>query len=478
MQIVSSVVQVEEVDLQGRSFSALADYFSSRPNFALLDSRGSESEAARFSFFSFAPFAWLRSKGGQAVLSFRDGGQVLLSDPFHALREVLREHRVAVERGTAPFWGGAIGYVSYEFGRQIEVLPSTVVDDLDLPDYYLPLYSFAVVLSHETGRVSVCRFDPGAKYQALSMDEILTEIDGARGEASTPQLGIARRSISAGLTKDQYFEAVGRIKQYIYAGDVYQVNMTQRFQADVSDLSPWHLYKRLTQINPAPFSAYLNCGDHFVVCSSPERFLRVEGRSVETRPIKGTVRRGTTAAEDERLRDWLVNSPKNRAELAMIVDLLRNDLGRVCVPGSVRVRAFPQIESYASLHHLSATITGELREGSTVVDLLRAAFPGGSITGAPKVRAMEIIDELEPVARGIYTGSIGYIGFNDTADLNIAIRTIIVKNGKAYVHAGGGVVADSDEQEEYEESLLKAAKLCQAIEEADLPAPSGALSLQ
>lgn len=200
-----------------------------------------------------------------------------------------------------------------------------------------------------------------------------------------------------------------------------------------------------------------------MVSSSPERFLSLNGRRVEARPIKGTIRRGTTPEEDEHNRTELFRSTKNRAELAMIVDLLRNDIGRVCMPGSVSVGSFPELESYASVHHLVTTITGDLEEGRTTVDLLKATFPGGSITGAPKIRAMEIIDELESVARGVYTGSIGYIGFDGRLDLNIAIRTAIVKDRRVYIHAGGGIVADSDEFDEYEEFLLKASKLLQAV---------------
>lgn len=409
------------------SFYELADACSSQPGFALLDSRSGDPALARYSFFSFAPYANART--------------------LSRLEQLLSQYK-----GDA---GGAIGYFAYELGRRFEILPATAVDELGLSDCNFNLYNFTFVHDKEKDQVFLRHFDVDG---GLAVDEVLRRSRCASLVAS----GAAGR-IQADFTREAYLAALRRIREYIYAGDIYQVNMTQRFKAKLNGLHPWAIYKRLMDVNPAPFAAYLNCGDHLVACSSPERFLKLEGRKIETRPIKGTVRRGGTPQQDQANRDWLLHSEKNLAELAMIVDLLRNDIGRVCTPGTVQVKAFPEIESYASVHHLVATITGELDEDKSLIDLIQATFPGGSITGVPKIRAMEIIDELEPVTRGIYTGSIGYIGFNGIADLNIAIRTIIIKDDIAYIHAGGGITADSDEQEEYEESLLKASRLFAAL---------------
>jgi para-aminobenzoate synthetase component 1 len=463
---------VREVRLPGVSFYDLAEHLSSRPDFALLDSRTDDGGLGEFSMFSFAPFARIVSKAGRTVVREDGCGREAVRDVFGCIQEMLDRHRIAPPAcfGQLPFLCGAIGYLSYELGRQIEVLPATARDELGLPDCYLCFYNFAVVLSRRDGRMFLCHFQPAGNPSALSMNEVMAEICDARPGGYTHPVtrrwsgGSSDCGLQPDLTRDAYIQAVRRIKEYIVAGDVYQVDMTQRFRVGLNGAHPWDLYKHLMEINPAPFAAYLNLDDHVVVSSSPERFLRLVDGCVETRPIKGTVKRGASAEEDASNREWLLGSAKNRAELAMIVDLLRNDLGRVCTPGTVRVRAFPELESYASVHHLVATITGQLAQGKTTVDLIRATFPGGSITGAPKIRAMEIIDELEPVTRGVYTGSIGYIGFNGSADLNIAIRTIIVQHGQAYIHAGGGIVADSDEAEEYEESLLKAAKLFKAVE--------------
>ncbi|HUS79837.1 MAG TPA: aminodeoxychorismate synthase component I, partial [Armatimonadota bacterium] len=255
---------------------------------------------------------------------------------------------------------------------------------------------------------------------------------------------------------------VARALEYIAAGDIFQVNLSQRFDAPLR-VPAWELYLRLRERNRAPFAAYLDFGDVQVASASPERFLRVSGTHVQTRPIKGTRPRGGTEAEDARLAQELLASVKDRAELTMIVDLERNDLGRVCRFGSVRVPELCALESYPTVHHLVATVTGELREDGSHVDLLRASLPGGSITGAPKVRAMEIIDELEPTRRGVYTGCIGYLGFDGETDLNIAIRTFTISGGRAWWQVGGGIVADSTPEGEYQETLDKGAALAETL---------------
>lgn len=460
---------IEDLDLDRASFYALAEHFASRPDFALLDTRTDTDGWDGCSFFSFAPFGRLTAKGSSVRLEMGGRDVALVANPFEILGRLLgRMHEHApTDQRALPFLGGAIGYLAYEAGRQIEVLPETALDDVALPDCYWSLYNFAVALHHTSGGVFLSHLAAPEGMLGMPKKAVRAELDRALAVTRTGRPSnrgaVAQRRAWPDLPKAGYIDAVRRIKDYIVAGDVYQVNMTQRFRVDVGDLPRWQLYEQLSKINPAPFAAYLNCKGATVVSSSPELFLRVRDREVETRPIKGTIRRGATPDEDAQNRAALLSSAKNRAELAMIVDLMRNDLGRVCAPGTVSVQAFPVLESYASVHHLVATIVGELAPDRTIIDLLTATFPGGSITGAPKIRAMEIIDELEVVARGIYTGSIGYVAFDGRSDLNIAIRTLIVKDGVAYVHAGGGVVADSDEKEEYEESMLKASKLFQAL---------------
>jgi para-aminobenzoate synthetase component I len=468
---------VEELRLGDVSFYDLAEHFHERRDFVLLDSQTHEDGLGACSLLSFEPFVRYVSKDGRNAVHLAEGVRACPGDALDALQRLFDAYSIesSADGCDVPFRGGAIGYFGYELGRQIEVLPRDAVDDLHLPDCYLGFYNFAIVLDHAAGRMFMChlrspddrlgwsRADldrelravrPGSFQRAVHDGPLVASHDGERTH-------VADQSV---LSQPAYQQAVGRIKEYIRAGDVYQVNMTQRFCADLDGATAWNLFKQARDINAAPFAAYLHLDGHTIVSCSPERFFSVRDRRIETRPIKGTIARGRTAQEDIQNRQTLMASAKNRAELAMIVDLLRNDIGRVCVPGSVRVRAFPALESYASVHHLVATITGDVEPGRTVTDLIRAMFPGGSITGAPKIRAMEIIDELEPVTRGIYTGSIGYIGFDGALDLNIAIRTIVVKDGRAYFSAGGGVVADSVEQDEYEESLLKARKLVEAID--------------
>jgi para-aminobenzoate synthetase component 1 len=257
--------------------------------------------------------------------------------------------------------------------------------------------------------------------------------------------------------------AVNKVREYIAAGDVFQVNASQRFEADLK-MSAFELYKRLRAVNPAPFSSYLSFPEVAIVSASPERFLKVQTDLVETRPIKGTRPRGRDSVEDKLLADELTHSAKDRAENLMIVDLERNDLGRVCRYGTVKVTELAILETFPTVFHLTSTVTGRLRRGKSNVDLLKATFPGGSITGAPKVRAMEIINEIEPTRRSVYTGSIGYLGFNEDMDINIVIRTFLIKEGKAYFQVGGGIIYDSEPEAEYIETLDKARALIGALQ--------------
>jgi para-aminobenzoate synthetase component I len=435
--------RLEEIDTGALSFLDVAEHFSSHPQMALLETRG----GAGYSFLAFRPFL----KGG-----------------FDAVQQALNTWRFRNEprEGEPPFLGGGIGYFSYDFGRQIEKIPARAIDELALPDCQFCFYNAVLIRGRDDGRVYLSSFDPGVPG-AITREEALAELRKVTPGKDALKFAAA---VKAGYQREAYLAAIRRVQEYILAGDVYQVNLTQRFYANIGAASTWDLYKRLMAINPAPFAGYLKFGETAILSASPERFLRVRGRRVETCPIKGTVRRGRNADDDEAQRQWLLASAKNRAELAMIVDLMRNDLGRVCRPGSIGVQQFPRLESFASVHHLVATVVGELEPRRSVVDLIRASFPGGSITGAPKIRAMEIIDELEPVRRGIFTGAIGYLGFNGVSDLNIAIRTMLVRNGRAFVQVGGGIVADSVAEEEYEECLLKGRLLFEALQGSRTPA--------
>jgi para-aminobenzoate synthetase component 1 len=294
-------------------------------------------------------------------------------------------------------------------------------------------------------------------------DELVNASSSATGapfiQVSPPAKQI---TLKGGFTHKEYVEAVEKARQYIIAGDIFEVNLSQRFEAELS-ITPYELYRRLRQVNPAPFACYLGSDEVSVVSASPERFIRVRGDRVETRPIKGTRPRGKTSEEDKALADELASSAKDRAENIMIVDVERNDLGRVCRFGTVKVTELAILEVFPTVFHLTSTVVGRLREGKNCIDLLKATFPGGSITGAPKIRSMEIIDELEPTRRSVYTGNIGYLSFNGDIDLNIAIRTFLVKGSKAYFQVGGAVVYDSDPEAEYQETLVKGQALISAL---------------
>lgn len=479
----------------------------------LLDSAMPVEGLARYSFVSADPFLIFRCSGRSIELWRPAGGgkelyfkETFLGDPFEALGKLLSEY--TLPRGTkpVPFIGGAVGYFAYDLGRQIERIPEQALNDLGLPDCWLGFYDLVAAVDHGTGEVYLVStgFPEKDKRALYRAGERLAEIEillcrenshdapvaadkkaaakafpeqpcGGPGRAPRkPEPAISREDYYAlmewaGLpflhtdfTRAGYCAVVDKAREYIAAGDIFQVNLSQRFCVSVKH-DPWEVYRRLREINPAPMAAFLDFGDLAVVSASPERFLKVTGRVVETRPIKGTRPRGRDAAEDRRRRSELWNSEKDRAELVMIVDLERNDLGRVCRVGSVRVPKLFRIEEYATVFHLVSTVTGELEEGRGLVDLLAATFPGGSITGAPKIRAMEIIEELEPVRRGIYCGSIGYLGFDGDADLNIVIRTLVFAGGKIYFQVGGGITIDSNPDAEYLETLDKALALVRAL---------------
>lgn len=403
----------------------------------LLESPGHVGGNPGWARFFWQPLAVYTSKEGIGRLQYGESHEEPVSgDPFQAIPAVLRKHPECVAAG---YWG-------YDLRYGLERLPHLATDDLRLPDCYVGLYPGGLQRHSEDGR-----WQPFGEW--TTPPSVAAPLPSARATA-TP------RSV---VQRDEYEAAVRRALEYIAAGDCYQVNLSQRFSTPLEG-SAWSLYERLRRRSPAPYAAYLECGDHQILSSSPELFLRVRGREVETRPIKGTRPRGATPEEDATLREELLASAKDAAELVMIVDLERNDLGRVCEYGSVHVPALRELESYRNVHHLVATVRGRLREEVDALGCLRALFPGGSITGAPKIRAMEIIEELEPVQRGVYTGAIGWVDAHGNGEWNIAIRTLVVKEGHAYFHVGGGVVADSDPAGEYLETLAKARGMLRALD--------------
>jgi len=432
-----------------------------------LDSGIVMSPHGRYGILGCDPFIVMTSRGPN--ITVRRGGNVETTegDPFRILRRLLAQFPVPPD-DDLPFVGGAVGYLAYDLGRFVERLPCTTLDDIGLPELWLGFYDTVVLLDHLERRAwaAALEFEPDAVPPGARRERAEARIERLigrlAGPAPAPAHAASAGPVECNFTREEYLRAVQRAKDYISAGDIFQVNLSRRFETKPA-LPPHELYLRLRAANPAPMAAYIRFDGGAVVSASPERFLKVRGRSVETRPIKGTRPRGRTPDEDRSLAQELLASEKDNAELAMIVDLERNDLGRVCSYGSVKVIEPRALESYPTVHHLVATVIGELHPRYDLVDLLKATFPGGSITGAPKIRAMEIIDELEPTRRSIYTGAIGYIGFDGGMDLNIVIRTFIEREGRLYFQVGGGVVADSELEMEYDETTHKARALLEAV---------------
>ncbi|MFC2067272.1 aminodeoxychorismate synthase component I [Chloroflexota bacterium] len=446
------------------------DAFSERPFSFFLDSGMDPGKLGRYSFMGSDPFLVLRSRGEEVTL-IKDGvEEVRQGNPFDVAGELLTVYSLDKGQAPVPFIGGAVGYFSYDLCHFIERLPSTAIDDLNLPECYLAFYDTIIAFDHLEGRaylVSTGFPELGEVKRKRRAEERLREAKNQMLKNTLPSIAEPSHvgkgmALKSNFSREEYLKAVATAREYICAGDIFQVNLSQRFEADLPVL-PYELYRKLREINPAPFASYLGFDEVSAVGASPERFLKVQGDLVETRPIKGTRPRGKTPEKDKALAQELLSSVKDRAENVMIVDLERNDIGRVCRYGTVKVTELAVLETYPTVFHLTSTVQGRLSEGKSRIDLLKATFPGGSITGAPKVRAMEIIDELEPTRRSVYTGSIGYLSFNGDMDLNIVIRTILAKGGRAYFQVGGGIVYDSEPEAEYEETLDKAKALVQAL---------------
>ena len=430
-----------------------------------LDSGMDSEKLGRYSFIGIDPFLMIKSEGNR--VSLEEDGKIKIIDgnPLDILQRKLNLYKI--EREEIPFVGGGVGYFSYELAHLMEKLPNTVKKDVDIPEMVMGFYDRIVIIDHRDDKKYI-----GVIGFKENIEEIIKKIENSikvhENKLKVEETGekekkiIKNRDIRSNMTEDYYLASIKKLKDYIYSGDVYQVNFTQRFECDFEGNSN-ELYKNLKIINPAPFAVYLDFGEGKIISSSPERFIKLTDRIIETRPMKGTRPRGKSKIEDEKLKTELINSEKDRAELLMIVDLMRNDISRVAKTGSVKVTELFHLEEYATVLQMVATIQGELKDELSAVDIIKSTFPGGSITGAPKIRAMEIIDELETTTRNIYTGSIGYLGFDGDMDLNIAIRTIVLKDQKAYFQVGGGIVWDSDPYEEYEESLVKGRALVKAL---------------
>jgi para-aminobenzoate synthetase component I len=435
---------------------------------ALLESGPGFGASGRWSVLTARPRLVFEATGSTWAVTSPSGSHSGVGDPLESLGHVLRRFGLAdpsdaPDPGLPPFQGGLIGFFGYDLAPRLENLPRRAPRDSQLPDIRFALYDTAVTVDRETGAVELWAHDllgEGAEATARRAESWRKAL--ARPHRDAPASG-PLSPIAGNFTRETYLDAVRRSLEYIAAGDIFQVNLSQRFQA-MGPIDPLDLYLRLKDRSPAPFSAFLRWADKAVVAASPEWFYQTRGDHLVTRPIKGTRPRGADPAEDARLLDELRSSPKDRAELTMIVDLERNDLGRVCRYGTVKVLDPLAVESFAQVHHLVATVEGRLKEGAGPIDVVRAVFPGGSITGAPKIRAMEIIDELEPSRRGLYTGSVGYFSRGGSSAFNIAIRTILVEGDRASFQVGGGIVADSDPEAEYAETLHKGRGLREVLE--------------
>jgi anthranilate/para-aminobenzoate synthase component I len=438
------------------------------PYLFLLESADGPPKTARYSIVGCNPPITFRAKRSMCEIVERGKKTSEQGDPMEILRSLLAPFKVPRQPYLPAFYGGAVALFSYDMKNYFEELPETVEDDLETPDCFVAFVDTVIVFDHieKTSEIISSEFhsdnlsESRAKARVRS-ETLLTKLRaGLSREPRDVQIRFGK--MSSTHSREHYAEMVDRTKEYIAAGDIFQANLSQRLCFPFEG-SPVELYKRLSKINPSPFAFYFGLGDFHLVSCSPERLVSVMGNVVETRPIAGTHPRGRNQAEDDEMRGKLIVHPKERAEHIMIVDMARNDIGRVCACGTVRPDELMVIEQYSHVFHIVSNIVGTLSPGRDAFDVLRAVFPGASITGVPKIRCMEIIDELEPVRRGPYTGSLGWISYAGDMDLNIIIRTFVLKDGHAYIQVGGGVVADSIPDREYRETLSKAQALIDTL---------------
>jgi len=445
----------------------------------LLESVEGGEQVGRYSFLGSQPYLVFQSKGRRVRIAGPQGEETRDlapgSDPLTVLKDLLLRHRFVADPELPRFCGGAVGYLSYDLVRFFEELPDGTTDDLNLPDCMLVFTDTYLIFDHLRRKILVMANayvsdDPDAAY-----DEAVAKIDGMVKRLSRPiahSLLEANAAVTApparrsNMTPEQFMAAVERAKEYIAAGDAIQVVLSQRLQRPLL-ADPFDVYRALRSLNPSPYMYYLSYGDVKIIGSSPERLVSEEEGEVITRPIAGSRPRGATAEEDAALIADLLRDEKERAEHIMLVDLGRNDVGRVCVPGTVQVDTLMSVERYSHVSHMVSNVRGTLAPGRDQFDVLRACFPAGTVSGAPKIRAMEIIDELEPTRRGPYAGAIGYFSFSGNMDTAITIRTIVVKDNTAYVQVGAGIVADSVPEREYQETMNKAMALLHALDTAE-----------
>ena len=442
----------------------------------LLESAEEGQRLGRYSMIGIRPQAVIRGIGGELAL-LTDGGEVQpldVDDPFGAVEDVVAATGVAAPAGDLAFHGGAVGFFGYDLVRRVERLPDVPPDDCGIPDIAMMITGPVVQFDHLSRSLTLvvpCRLDRGDSIDdaydlaVAELRQIKERLSGPVPSRTGPKPPLDIGPIVSNTTRERFEHAVERVREYVFAGDAFQVVPSQRF-ATRMNLDPFAVYRGLRTVNPSPYMFFLDFGDVALVGSSPETLVKVVDGTIETRPIAGSRPRGDTLAEDQRLADELLQDPKERAEHVMLVDLGRNDVGRVARPGTVAVKELMGIHLYSHIMHIESSVVGELAEGKRASDALRAAFPAGTLSGAPKVRAMEIIDELEPTKRGPYGGAVGYVGFNGDLDVCITIRTIVCHDGVAYVQAGAGIVADSVPSSEFTETENKAAGMFRAIEVA------------
>lgn len=451
-----------------RDSSHMFSYIAQENWSIFLDSGSPYIDSGRYDILATRPYVTLKTFAEETEIAYANGTvEHSTDDPFSLVKSLLGNNENKLS--TVPFAGGALGYFAYDLGRRIETIPDISKHDIAMPDMAIGLYDWAVVTDHQQRRTWLTGY--GKDERTFEKWHELQELFHTREKTDTSRTHADKFKVCSGLQpnmdSEYYARAFNKIKHYIREGDCYQVNLAQRFSIDV-DGDPWSAYLKLRKLNPAPFSGFFKIPEGAVLSTSPERFLKVDHGMVETKPIKGTRRRSSDVYEDRALSDDLLESKKDRAENLMIVDLLRNDIGKSCRSGSVSVPRLFALESFAKVHHLVSTVVGQLADNCHVLDLLRGCFPGGSITGAPKLRAMEIIEELEPHRRSIYCGSMAYIGFDGNMDSNITIRTLVHHKDRMYCWAGGGIVMDSKLDAEYQECFDKASALFALFEPENL----------
>lgn len=455
------------------NFDSLFDLLVKQKNISILDSSMEDDEIGLYSIFTYNPFMKFKSYGDLNIIINDKGKFTVKGNPIDTLQTYLDKYHCDIVDIKLPFISGCIGYFSYDLCEFIEKLPHKKDIQTNIPDIFFSFYDKAIIYDHKKKEIILTASNIN-DLNNDNLDQKIAEMysiikkciyDNKKDEKTIKfKIENVKQYIKySNFSKLAYMDSVLKAKEYIRDGDIYQVNLSQKFKIKVKK-EPEYIYKKLRIINSAPFSAYIDCDDFKILSSSPERFIKINKSIIETRPIKGTIRRGDTVDEDKILSKQLIHSKKDKAELTMIIDLERNDLGRVCKIGSVHVKRAFKIEYYKSVIHLVSIIIGNLKKGIQIKNIIKAAFPGGSITGAPKISAMKVINELEPDSRNIYTGSIGYIDISGNCDLNIAIRTLIYNDSTITFNVGGGIVADSDPETEYYETLYKGNAILQTID--------------